>query len=636
MLECLETRTVPARFNIPWPDPTHLTLSFAPDGTAVAGQPSNLFQILNGQEPTSQWQGAILRALQTWVVQANLNVGVVTDNGQPLGTSGPGEGYQAFGEIRISAVPMSSDVLAISVPYDRSMARGWSGAVILNSTYNFTCPSSDLYSVMLHEFGNLLGIPDSNDPSSVMYVSATQPRQQLAASDVAALQALYGVRPAGAVTTLVNPQGMPYPAGAQAYTGQTPLVQYGNLASPGNSAVFAVSTLPSYQGAMTFRLQTAGISLLEPQLTVYDAAGHVLGNVASYQLIGDTITVTVPKVNPAAVYYAKVAGATGNMFGTGQFALAVTFDAQLLTPPTVIDMVIRGQNDSLNPTQLDQVFHDAALATQSDDGGDHLGPVNGQPSTPGDGSENDHESIGSLANIAHAAYYRLASPDSGDSGDDTLPPSGGNPTAGDWTGRHDPSRTDQVPRSGGDGEDGSDQGGPTPQTSLTAIIGGTLTPSAPQQGGLLLLDQSQLVHFVLSTDPITAGSSTTAFSTAPPSTAPPSPPAPIVAVEMIVTDSSGNVLLDATAQVGNTANGGGVLLSPGAYTITFKAVSSNGVLPASLVYHLQGASISDPIGPGLKNPTLAPTPVWPVNPSQAASIVTQLLTNPFYWLTNVV
>src|SRR5438067_10264064 len=83
MLEPLEDRAVPATFGVPWDDPSHLTLSFAPDGTAIAGHTSTLFQTLNAQMPTATWQREILQSFQTWAVQANINIGLVGDGGQP-------------------------------------------------------------------------------------------------------------------------------------------------------------------------------------------------------------------------------------------------------------------------------------------------------------------------------------------------------------------------------------------------------------------------------------------------------------------------------------------------------------------------------------------------------------------------
>src|SRR5438067_10773554 len=65
-LERLEDRDVPAVFGTPWPDGQHLTLSFAPDGTAVDGRASTLTTTLNGQTLGANWQREILRAFQTW------------------------------------------------------------------------------------------------------------------------------------------------------------------------------------------------------------------------------------------------------------------------------------------------------------------------------------------------------------------------------------------------------------------------------------------------------------------------------------------------------------------------------------------------------------------------------------------
>ena len=78
-VQSLEDRTVPAVFGNPWADARHLTISFVPDGTAVNGAASNLFQTMQGQSAT--WQREILRALQTWVAAANIDVDLVPDSG---------------------------------------------------------------------------------------------------------------------------------------------------------------------------------------------------------------------------------------------------------------------------------------------------------------------------------------------------------------------------------------------------------------------------------------------------------------------------------------------------------------------------------------------------------------------------
>src|SRR5437764_6521875 len=79
VVEQLEDRLAPAIYGTPWPNPEQLTLSFAPDGTLGAAGASNLFRSLNSVAPTTAWELEILRAFQTWAVNANINIAVVPD-----------------------------------------------------------------------------------------------------------------------------------------------------------------------------------------------------------------------------------------------------------------------------------------------------------------------------------------------------------------------------------------------------------------------------------------------------------------------------------------------------------------------------------------------------------------------------
>src|SRR3954465_14761212 len=93
-LEHLEDRCTPALWGNPWPDATHLTVSFAPDSTLLAGQNSTLFSTLSWRPG---WQTEVLRALQTWAVQAGVNFSVTGDGGQALGVAGRPQGDLRFG-----------------------------------------------------------------------------------------------------------------------------------------------------------------------------------------------------------------------------------------------------------------------------------------------------------------------------------------------------------------------------------------------------------------------------------------------------------------------------------------------------------------------------------------------------------
>ena len=133
MAETLEDRSVPATFGIPWGDAGHLSLSFVPDGTPIAGHVSNLFQTLDSRQATAAWQKVILQAFQTWAVQANINIGLKADGGQAIGTPGKEQRDPRFGDIRITAQPMAADALAISVPGGSLMTGTWAGDLFLNS-----------------------------------------------------------------------------------------------------------------------------------------------------------------------------------------------------------------------------------------------------------------------------------------------------------------------------------------------------------------------------------------------------------------------------------------------------------------------------------------------------------------------
>src|SRR5205809_6807313 len=118
--EILEDRCTPTTFGNPWPDASHLTLSFVPDGTQVGSQQSSLFKTLKSEVSVDSraWETEILRAFQTWAVKANLNVGFVADGGQPLGSPGLFQGDSRFGDIRVAGIPLSRNVLALSQPFD--------------------------------------------------------------------------------------------------------------------------------------------------------------------------------------------------------------------------------------------------------------------------------------------------------------------------------------------------------------------------------------------------------------------------------------------------------------------------------------------------------------------------------------
>src|SRR5439155_3824771 len=138
----------------------------------------------------------ILRAYQTWVANANLNIALVADNGAAFDAPGAVQGDARFGDIRVGGRAWAGDVLSLTTPFNYFNTQ--SGNVALNTAAALTLGgangSHDLYTVVLQEAAHSLGVSNSTDITSVMYEYYQGARTGLSAEDVASIQALYGTR----------------------------------------------------------------------------------------------------------------------------------------------------------------------------------------------------------------------------------------------------------------------------------------------------------------------------------------------------------------------------------------------------------------------------------------------------------
>ncbi len=80
----------------------------------------------------------------------------------------------------------------MSVPYNEFTVGTWAGDVLLNSNYDFTS-LDDLYAVMVHEAGHVLGLAHSNNPLSPMHVHGISESVVPLPEDIAQLRKVFGI-----------------------------------------------------------------------------------------------------------------------------------------------------------------------------------------------------------------------------------------------------------------------------------------------------------------------------------------------------------------------------------------------------------------------------------------------------------
>jgi hypothetical protein len=625
--ELLEDRTAPAIFGQPWATPTHLTLSFAPDGTPIGGQVSDLFKTLNATQPTASWQQTILEAVQAWTSQTDLNVGLESDGGEPFGTPALSQGDNRFGDIRIGAEAMGQDSSAISFPPDPFFAGFWSGDIVLNDSIMADASPSDLYAIMLHELGHSFALPDSTDPNSVMCERPAPSVSQLGPSDVSAIQALCGPPDSSLNGHNSLATALPIPT-SQSFDGSTPIVAYGDISSAQSFVVYSFTPPSNVRGGVTVRLVTAGLSLLDPLVSVVDASGKLLGSASSTDVGGGAVTIQLAAASPGSTYYVEVQAATPGPIDSGRFGLAVSFHNDAEVSASRVDSVLRGPYESLTADQIAQLFGESdGVSPGSQVPGNSLATAVALATTSGFAPNTRFEMVVAMRQLPTQGYYRFEAPAA--TGNEPLvftagldvsssEGSGGQIDLLDSSGKVVPSvvlmnaggvETIQatgltpgatyflrISTSSGDDSEGGGQAvlvaqflkGPNIDSTLET---NTLTATSPRSTSMLFVARSQFFQTQLTASTVASDEGG--------------------AVQMTILDQNDNVVLDITARAGGAAVVGCVMLTPGPYTIKFSVVLGEDDSSPALTYLVQGRPLSDPIGVLVHDPTYKPIYVAP-------------------------
>ncbi len=643
--ECLESRALLDATGVIWGDAPQLTLSFAEEGTRVAGLSNALHGTFDQLAATEAWQGVILRAFQTWASSTNGDIGVVGDSGLPFGIPGLSRDDARFGDVRIAAVPLANDVLAVSIPSDTLVAGSWAGDVLFNSNGAWAS-LDDLFSVALHEAGHVFGLEHSDDPMSPMHVHGISSAITPTVDDLAALTALHGARmpdlneytssgndgaPLGTFigneTFVTATRVKPANDGAGG-DGSAPSIVHGDITDAADIDTFWWDGLSDYSGPVTITVRPAGMSLLTPSVELLDQQGAVLQSVTSTSSSGEAVTIQLAENDRHAMYFLRVSG-VASVQGIGHYSLSVSFVDVVTADSERVDKFAGREFRFLTANQIRDLFETSAQAYFNDDDHADDDPLeSGELDTSvGFVQDTRYDAVGSIADSTDVDHYRFKSPVSPLGAGipltivvNPLESSGLIPRVALFTGDGEPLAAQivangngqlvvQLPDAPSDDEfllrisAASNLGGYSvgnyrmsiifgaPVAELTEFASGILTDSAPESQHALYVGQSQLMHLLLDTTAAALNSNSAAW--------------------LAVYDDDGAVRYRVAAQAGDARSAGTMLLEPGAYTVQVSGISLDGLPMADLPYRLLGATISDPLGVVGGDPTDEPVYVCP-------------------------
>lgn len=635
-VEELEGRDVPS-FGTPWLDGSSLTLSFVPDGADISGRASNLFALLGSTTAQPQWQREILRAYQTWAVEANLNVGLVADGGQAMGVAGAPQEDVRFGDIRVGARPLAAQgvtgsAMAAAAGFDYN-SKTWAGDLVFNSAYRFGVggtpgQQSDIFSVALHEAGHSFGLPDQNtDPTSVMWARYQGVLSGLAPADVAALRALYGAR---ADDGYEGASGNGTLATAYALGNLTALSA--DVTRAGDADVYKLVTPAApWTTGLTVALKASGISLLTARVTILDAQGNVVAGAVTTNPLGNDLSVSIPNYQPSTTYFVKVEGATSDVFSVGSYVLKLNYAGYGPGGPDA------SATSAFNTNSESWAANDTPAAAMT------LSPVRANKA-------NTFTLSGSIAGPSDVDWYRITP---------TLPgvatgtlflgtmttTNGLLPTVAVYSAQGQLLPAVVTMNEGGAYEIqlANASGGATyfvrvaaadpagPRSTGAYTLGATLAPVAPtafQTAAGDTLSSADAVHYGqmqvtgdrLSQFALSAsGGSTTAAT----------------AVRVTVFDAAGRAVFTLAVAAGRPVATGAVWLASGTYTVVFNAATQDGSAFQGLSASLSARKLTDPIDPYPVDPFAPPPPpqvpitVSPPAPTPPPPPIVDPISNPF-------
>jgi hypothetical protein len=448
----------------------------------------------------------------------------------------------------------------------------------------------DFTTLMLHEAGHSFGLPDNADPTSVMDANYHGVDTTPSAADIASLQAIYGPRTAGdnnntmATATQLNLLSNS--------SGLLAIAAAGELSTPSDVDYYRFSA-PSLTGGLVIQLLHSGLSLLTPQVTVYNSFGKVVASAVSTDPTSGDLTIQVNGVFPLSTYYVKVQGGSGTAFDVGSYYLNV----ESLPLLTNLTNALLGTVGSITQSLTAAVSVNTSFATAT----------NLSPSIYASGAPAQVSHQGNIILSGSANYYLVKAP-AASTGDNvmtvtlwaspytelspslTLYDANRNPFSAQVLYNEGGAVTFQVANvtpnayyyikagstvSGGTGSTGVYMVAANFDANAAALrdfASGQLNSTTTQTSGTLNVQETNLFHFVLSV-PANDGTN----------------------VAMSIYNSSGQVVGQLIVTNGTTSSLT-LTLDPGTYTIQLTAFRTDGKPITPVQFDLQAVCLGDKMG----------------------------------------